>query len=144
MGFMKIAAGIALSVSLLAGQTADANAAVSLTNGANVSTAIYCSQSLGWVRTTVSFAPRYGLSSQYVALRQHVRTPDGSGAWTDWRVLVAPLTTTFVAEITNATFQVYMEYAWYENGQWLVAGEWISTYGQVLGYGVTAENFCIV
>ena len=145
MGLIKMFAAAALGVAVLVGQPSPAEAAVRLANGASASATINCSQSMGWVRTTVNLQPRSRLSKQTVAFRQFIAPIDGSaGIWTGWTTRTAPFSATFVTNLTNANFHVYMQYAWLQNGNWTYAGEWIQTYGQVQGFATYNYSYCAV
>ena len=86
MGLIKMFAAAALGVAVLVGQPSPAEAAVRLANGASASATINCSQSMGWVRTTVNLQPRSNLSKQTVAFRQFIAPIDGSIASVDGSV----------------------------------------------------------
>jgi hypothetical protein len=142
---LSILGAVALSTAILAGAPSHTNAAVRAGNGATASTTINCSQSMHWMRSTVTIKPRPGVASQTVSFRQYIAPINGAaGAWTNWTNMTAPFTTTFVANVSNLNFQVYMQYAWFQNGQWTYAGEWIQTYGQVYGSAVYNYSYCAV
>lgn len=46
--------------------------------------------------------------------------------------------------MSGDNFTVYMQYAWLRNGIWTYAGEWITSYGQTLGFGTTYMSYCAV
>ena len=144
LGFGRtlIAGALALAVLGGAGATPVA-AAVKLTNGASASTVIYCSQTMQWMRATITMKPKTGLASQLTSARYYIQTST-SGFWTSWMNRTAPFTTTYVTNISNANFTVYVQYAWYANGTWTYAGEWITTYGQTQGMSTWQMGYCAV
>ena len=145
MKFMQIAAAAALSITVLANQPSHAAAAVTATNGGTAKTTINCSQSMGWMRTTITMKPRTGATRQTVAFHQWIAPLNGQpGFWTNWTTLYAPFSSVFVANISGVNLKVYMQYAWLYNGNWTYAGEWINTYGQVQGSTTYNYSYCAV
>lgn len=135
---------LALAVAVSAVPLATTSAAVRTASGGFGSTSITCSMSLGWVRESVTLRPATGLSTQTVAFRRYIQPLGGSGFWTTWTTRTAPFSTTYVTYMTNASFKIYVEYAWYRNGSWTIAGEWITSYGQAYGTAVYSWSYCAV
>src|SRR5215210_5916720 len=129
----RIAVVPAIALSVLLGTSLPVSAAVALTNGASASSEIYCSQSMHWMRHTVTIKPESRFSSQLTSVRTYIKLSDGSGFWTNWSNRTAPSQVVAVTEVSGVNFTVYVEYAWYDGSRWTFAGEWINSYTQVQG-----------
>lgn len=117
-------------------------AAVSLGDGAYASTEVACSQTMDWIRRTVTMRTRSGLATQAVAWRSYIQPRNGTGFWTAWTSATAPFKATYVVHIANTNLTVYMEYAWWNGRAWSYAGEWITSYWQVQGMSSWRLSYC--
>lgn len=135
-----------LSAVIVAGLGSGAEASVTLTNGASASTQITCSQSMQWVRRTVTMNPQRGFSSQYASWRSYVYNLDtGGGFWTSWTTEVARFSNVYVANLGGANLKFYMQYSWWDGRAWSSpVGEWINTYTQTAGSSQWQMNYCAV
>jgi hypothetical protein len=136
------AAAIAFTAMGAAG-AAPASAAVS-SYGGYAGTEVYCSNSMHWVRRSVTIRPQTGFASQSVAYRAYIQPFSGAGAWTNWTGLTAPVSGTNTVNLSGLNLTIYMEYAWWNGRTWTYAGEWITTYTQMIGTAGYRQSYCAV
>jgi hypothetical protein len=116
--------------------------ALALPNGASASTYIACSQTMHWMRRTVTIRPQRGFSTQAVAWRSYIQPAGGAGFWTGWTSGTAPYQQIYGTNFTNVNLTVYMQYAWWNGYSWAYAGEWITSYAQVQGMSTWTIGYC--